>query len=345
VAPHKLKRSLRGVIAATAILAAVGSTVSATVASATPTTTADALKQYQDLTQKAEVLKEGELSAQVDLDKKNAQLTTAKQQLSQAQDVEKQAAAKIDQYRGQVDALSSASLSGANLGQASALLGSSNLQDYLDEASAIQVIADNNNAVLTTMRTAVGQTKTAADAANAAQTTAQQATDAAAKLLSDVQQQETAANAQIAIAKAAYDKLSAADKTTLVTSTSTTTSASSIIATGTIATVIDFAKAQIGKSYVWAATGPDSYDCSGLTMKAFATIGVTLPHSSATQSTMGTAVARADLQIGDLVFFGSPVHHVGIYVGNNQMIDAPTEGVPVGIHNLYSDYSGARRLV
>jgi cell wall-associated NlpC family hydrolase len=69
-----------------------------------------------------------------------------------------------------------------------------------------------------------------------------------------------------------------------------------------------------------------------------------LPHSSAVLSTMGVAVSRADLQPGDLVFFGAPVHHVGIYVGNGLMVNAPNFGEDVQVEPLFSDYSGARRL-
>lgn len=117
-------------------------------------------------------------------------------------------------------------------------------------------------------------------------------------------------------------------------------------ASGDVAAVIAFAQAQLGKPYQWAAAGPDSYDCSGLTMAAYATIGITLPHNAAMQSTYGTRVPdQALLLSGDLVFFGSPPHHVGLYVGNGQMIDAPHTGAFVRYDPLWSDYSGAVRLV
>ncbi|WP_366139812.1 C40 family peptidase [uncultured Modestobacter sp.] len=110
---------------------------------------------------------------------------------------------------------------------------------------------------------------------------------------------------------------------------------------------VDTALAQQGKPYVWAGAGPNSYDCSGLTQYAFAAAGVSLPHSSRMQSTMGTPVARADLQPGDLVFFYDPVGHVGIYIGNGQMVHAPTSGDVVKIANVDQmwGYHSARRLV
>jgi cell wall-associated NlpC family hydrolase len=108
---------------------------------------------------------------------------------------------------------------------------------------------------------------------------------------------------------------------------------------------VDTALAQLGAPDVWGAGGPDAFDCSGLTQYAYAAAGVTLPHSSRGQSTMGTAVSRADLQPGDLVFFYSPVSHVGMYIGNGKMVHASTFGVPVIVSSVdMSGYVGARRL-
>jgi cell wall-associated NlpC family hydrolase len=106
------------------------------------------------------------------------------------------------------------------------------------------------------------------------------------------------------------------------------------------------ALAQVGKPYVWGASGPSAFDCSGLMMYAYAAAGVALPHSSGVQSTMGTPVSRGQLRPGDLVFFYSPVSHVGMYIGNGQMVHASTEGVPVQVVDLGSmpGYNGARRI-
>ena len=82
------------------------------------------------------------------------------------------------------------------------------------------------------------------------------------------------------------------------------------------------------------AAGPDAFDCSGLTMFAFAAAGVTLPHSSRAQSQLGTPVSRADLQPGDLVFFYSPISHVGIYIGGGMMVHARTYGSPVAVTSV-----------
>ena len=107
-----------------------------------------------------------------------------------------------------------------------------------------------------------------------------------------------------------------------------------------------FCKSKLGTPYLWGGTGP-RYDCSGLMMKAYASVGITIPRTSKQQSIYGKSVSKSNLQVGDLVFFGSPVHHVGMYVGNNQYIHSPKTGDVVKISTLSSrkDYACARRVV
>jgi peptidoglycan DL-endopeptidase CwlO len=105
------------------------------------------------------------------------------------------------------------------------------------------------------------------------------------------------------------------------------------------------AQTKLGAPYSWGSSGPNAFDCSGLTSWAFKQAGITIPRTSAAQSTFGTAVARKDLQPGDLVFFYQPVSHVGIYIGNGKILHASTSGEPVKISDMDSfPYSGARRV-
>jgi cell wall-associated NlpC family hydrolase len=97
---------------------------------------------------------------------------------------------------------------------------------------------------------------------------------------------------------------------------------------------VDTAMAQVGDPYAWAAAGPHAFDCSGLTQYAYAAAGINLPHSSRMQSSVGTPVGTGDLQPGDLLFFYSPVSHVGMYIGNGQMVHAPTSGSVVHVVDL-----------
>lgn len=117
-----------------------------------------------------------------------------------------------------------------------------------------------------------------------------------------------------------------------------------IPASGRAAAAIAYARAQLGDSYVYGATGPDAFDCSGLTMMAWAQAGVGLPHSSSAQYSSGPHVSSSDLQPGDLVFYYSPISHVGIYVGNGMIIHAARPGVGVVVSGVFSmPYSGAVR--
>jgi cell wall-associated NlpC family hydrolase len=127
------------------------------------------------------------------------------------------------------------------------------------------------------------------------------------------------------------------------------------------ATAVAFAQSQIGIWYRWAGAGEVGptvtssgtqnvvgYDCSGLTMRAYQAAGISLGHYTGLQWDEGMHVSRDQLVPGDLVFFAtdtsdpSTIHHVGIYIGNGQMIDAPQTGEQIGIHNAFrSDYIGA----
>ncbi|WP_081240342.1 C40 family peptidase [Streptomyces viridosporus] len=100
---------------------------------------------------------------------------------------------------------------------------------------------------------------------------------------------------------------------------------------------LSFARAQIGKPYVWGATGPGSYDCSGLTQAAWKAAGVTLPRTTYDQVNAGTTVPVSQARPGDLVFFYDDVTHVGVYVGNGRMIHAPKPGTYVREESIYYD--------
>ena len=115
---------------------------------------------------------------------------------------------------------------------------------------------------------------------------------------------------------------------------------------GAAQTAVDTALAQRGDMYLYGATGPDRFDCSGLTSFAYKAAGVSIPRTSKAQSTFGTPVSKANLKPGDLVFFYSPVSHVGMYIGNGQMVHASTSGTPVQVASLDSmgSFTGARRI-
>jgi cell wall-associated NlpC family hydrolase len=108
---------------------------------------------------------------------------------------------------------------------------------------------------------------------------------------------------------------------------------------------VRFAFSQLGKTYRFAAEGPNSYDCSGLTMAAWKAAGVALPHNAAQQHKTVHPITRAELRPGDLVFYFQDIHHVALYVGNGQVIEAPTEGERISMRAMdFAPISGYGRV-
>lgn len=111
------------------------------------------------------------------------------------------------------------------------------------------------------------------------------------------------------------------------------------------AVALQFIVAQLGKPYVWGATGPGSYDCSGLMLRAFQASGVTsMPRVSQGQQAWASPIDPKDVQPGDLVFLGRPAYHVGIYIGGGLMIDAPFTGAYVRVDKVWSSVTGYGRV-
>ncbi|MDQ1394993.1 MAG: peptidoglycan DL-endopeptidase CwlO [Acidimicrobiaceae bacterium] len=111
------------------------------------------------------------------------------------------------------------------------------------------------------------------------------------------------------------------------------------------ALAVSFALAQLGKPYQWGAVGPASFDCSGLTSRAWLAAGKTIPRVASDQQAAAAPVAITAAQPGDLVFFGAPAHHVGLYLGNGMMLDAPQTGALVRVEPVWwSDLAGMGRV-
>lgn len=151
--------------------------------------------------------------------------------------------------------------------------------------------------------------------------------------------------AKLAQAKELLSRLEAEEREALTASRSApTTRVPEVAASGNAAAAVQYAMAQLDDSYVYGAAGPDAFDCSGLTMMAWAAAGVSLPHSSTAQFASGSKVAASDLQPGDLVFYYTPISHVGMYIGNGMIVNAANPSTDVAVVPLYSmPYVGAVR--
>jgi cell wall-associated NlpC family hydrolase len=338
-----LQRILGGSFAVAAVVTAVGlSSGSATAAPASPPTTTDPVAEFNKLSDQANALNEQIDKANVDIAAKQALAQRASRDVAAAQRAEKSAQAQENNYLAQVDKFTGASFEGARLNQLSALLTGSSVKDYLNRASDLQALAADNVDAMNKLSGAVDAARQAEQRARGDLRTAQQATAAATALKTKLVQQSQQLQKQINALTAARNRLSASQQAAL---SSTGVQGVFVAPPGVRGRAMTIALAQRGKPYQWAAAGPNDFDCSGLIVYAYAQAGMSgLPHSSAEQSTLGVAVARADLQPGDLVFFDNPVGHVGIYLGNGLMVDAPHSGAVVRVEPLFSGYHNARRL-
>ncbi|MBR7826284.1 C40 family peptidase [Actinospica sp. MGRD01-02] len=165
------------------------------------------------------------------------------------------------------------------------------------------------------------------------------------------QKQKTAALAAASQAKSVISTLSAAQQATITSGGGSTTNTVKVVASNSrAATAVAYAESKLGDSYVYAASGPSTFDCSGLTMAAWAAAGVTLPHNAAEQMSVTQSVSESQAQPGDLVFFyDGPgyVGHVGIYLGNGMLIDAPHTGAwvrEISLSNIGMQVAGFGRV-
>jgi peptidoglycan DL-endopeptidase CwlO len=253
------------------------------------------------------------------------------------------AQAQLAALDAQMRQIAVSAFTGENLSRFNALMTSGSADEFLSQVTTLDAIAGHASDV-------VAQVSAAAAAAEQAKADADTATAAAQQTLEDITGRKADLTAQVTDYQAQYDALSVVQQQVVVQRTAgpvlkAPAPAEVVAPSGAAQEAVDTALAQLGDPYVWAAAGPNAFDCSGLTQYAYAAAGITLPHSSSAQSRMGTAVSRSDLEPGDLVFFYSPVSHVGMYIGNGKMVHASTFGQPVIVSTVdMKGYVGARRL-
>jgi peptidoglycan DL-endopeptidase CwlO len=243
-------------------------------------------------------------------------------------DALKQARAEVDARRADVNAARAAA--NAALAKVNASRSASAAVQQLEQATLRSVQGE-----LATLVAAEQQRRAAADAAKAQALAAKRATAASAS---------PAKSAAKPTSPGTPSKPGSTPPTTRRAPGPSEPSGPPPPVSGGAAAAVQKAKEQLGKPYEYGGSGPDSYDCSGLTMVAWKAGGVSLPHSAEAQYSSIAHVSTSALQPGDLLFYGSPIHHVGIYVGNGQMIEAPQTGEVVRYASIWrSDLVGAGR--
>nr|WP_218849438.1 C40 family peptidase [Nocardioides perillae] len=144
-------------------------------------------------------------------------------------------------------------------------------------------------------------------------------------------EEKSTIDAKVEEAEELLARLEAEERERLVGASRSEVRLPDVAVSGRAGAAVQYALAQVGDAYVYGAAGPDAFDCSGLTMMAWAQAGVALPHSSSAQASMGAPVSISDLQPGDLVFYYSPISHVGIYIGGGQIVHAANPSKPVNV--------------
>ena len=337
--------SVTGAVALVVGLSATaGQAVPGTPAPPAPTTSAQAMAQLRAFNEQFEKVTEQYNDARILLTKRTA---ASKAAATKA----RTAAQAVSAYRVRVKRLVKSESRSDPFGTFGAMLSSESPGDFAAQASILDVVASRRAAVLT-------EASRASAAAAKADSDATAATAAAAKLTRELAAKRTDLSRRAAQSKALFDRLSATERRAFLAAQSSQQDRASrtetrapvaeapvnVPVSGRAGIAVAAAKSKLGSPYVWAAAGPSSFDCSGLTMYAWGKAGVALPHSSSMQMSSGQRVSLSALQPGDLVFYGVPVHHVALYVGGGQVIHAPQSGdvVRYASMNMMSP-SGATR--
>jgi cell wall-associated NlpC family hydrolase len=329
---------------------------------------ADAHQQLRELDSQAEAASEAYNEARIKLAAAHSAAATAGKALTTAQQ-------QLATLQTSVTEFAVAAYRGGGTNGVLGLVSDGSVGRYIDQLSSMQAISVSEartlsevaaaqrveSAAQTTAQAELAKQNAATTVIDASREKIQQAAAQEQKILSGLEAKEAA------VIKAAKDraaKLAAEREQARLAAESRATqqgvdaidnpvspSPPPIISGSGGATVaVQWAYAEIGKPYVWAAAGPDSFDCSGLTQYVWGKAGVYLGHYTGDQWNEGVHVSQSQLEPGDLVFFAyntsdpSSIHHVGIYVGGGNMIDAPYTGVDVRIDSAFrSDYIGAVR--
>ena len=319
-----------------------------------PPTLAQVQRQIAVLNSQAEVAQEtfntdqvAVASAQRVLDRSNARMRASQ--------------AAVAAARESVGQLASAAYRSGGVDQTLQLLLADNPTQFLNQASALDGVSRRQGEVLRIVAAATN--RLAEDRLSAAQELGyiQSLRDSAARAYQNVLSEQHAV-------QSLFNSLSAAQQAQIRAAQAATAAAARAVAqrdsatqqvsrggghqyyggggggSGIGARVVAFAMSHLGNAYVYGASGMYAWDCSGLTMRAYASVGIYLPHSASGQYYGSRHISASELQPGDLVFYYWPIHHVGIYIGGGMIVNAENPGTGVVTTGLYSmPFSGAAR--
>jgi cell wall-associated NlpC family hydrolase len=317
----------------------------------------DTLAKLTELSRQAEQLTETMHTAQINLDEKLRLQSEADQKYAADLAALDAAKAQLATYQGAVNKLAASVYMGGRTDGVNAILTAASPQNLIDKMAIQRVMATEMAEQMKSFRR-VNDEALAIEAASAKSAAeAKVAADDAAAVRADLQRKQSELQTQITAVKARYAMLTPAQQEVLASPGAPPPSVlaagapeapkSDIAAlaalplpggggSGAGAVAVQAALTRIGSPYVWAASGPNAFDCSGLVQWAFQQAGVFLPHSSYALAAGGQPVSMDQMRPGDVVVQYSDASHVGIYVGDGLMVHASTYGIPVRVESVHS---------
>jgi cell wall-associated NlpC family hydrolase len=309
----------------------------------------------------------GQVKAEVDKLYREAEVATEKyngakekaeaagQRLKGLQDQAARKEQRLNSARGALGSVAAAQYRAGGLDPAMQLALSDDPDRYLENAEFVERAGNRQNAAVTRVRKQLREIEQLRGAAHIELTSLK-------SRQTELKRHKKTVTGKLGSARQLLSRLSAQERSRLGESPGTDrASRSSTGPRGTLAALgsaaaeapnsraaaaVSYAYQKLGSPYVWGATGPNAFDCSGLVQAAYRSAGVSLPRTTYSQIDAGRRVSRSDLLPGDLVFFYAGISHVGIYVGNGRMIHAPNPSAPVRVAPLDEmPFTGATRVV
>ncbi|WP_200172561.1 C40 family peptidase [Tomitella cavernea] len=302
-----------------------------------PMDPAAAVDQIITLSHEAERANQAVLAQQQKVDAAEADQRAAEARRDAAQAAVDAAQAAVDRYRDTADRVAAANYQGVQVNKLYALMLSKSPQQLLDQMSVLDQITFETEKRLAAYKSAEAEARAArAESAKAADEAAQ-ATTAAQDAQARLRDKQDSLQGRINEVRELYGQMTGAARAQLAGALIPAGfDIAGIVGAGPEFAALQVALTRIGDPYVWGATGPHQFDCSGLVQWAYAQVGIDVPRTSQQQAQGGTPVNPADMQPGDVVTFYDDVSHVGIYAGNGMMVHASTFGVPVKVQTVDS---------
>ena len=304
-----------------------------------PATPAQADPEIKDVKATVDRLYHEAEAAQERLHDARLELTDLRRDLAGLKADQERQDERLDAVRDQVSDAVVRQLEGEGIATVGQIVVSDDPGSFLDSLSTMSSFNDLQASLLSDYDTELEALEIRREATDAR-------TTEIAELTEQLSEEKDTVDDKLAEAKSLLADLEAEERERLLASRSGAdrVPAASVPASGRAAAAVQYALAQVGDAYVYGAAGESAFDCSGLTMRAWAQAGVSLPHSSSAQYGSGPHVAASDLRPGDLVFYYSPISHVGMYIGNGLIVHAANPGAGVRVADLYSmPYVGAVR--